>query len=180
LPKQLLQQIGQGAEGNVSVTISDEDQIYDASVLPAVDARKQVRALQQDLPALVDTVSRLHRQKSIFFRQDLNHIKQLPIEQQDGMELLGNLLDNAWKWARSTVYLNIKDSMPMLITIEDDGPGVEAAELNSLTQRGVRHDESRPGHGIGLSIVSSLVAELGGTTEITRSVTLGGLKRKNL
>lgn len=46
------------------------------------------------------------------------------------MELFGNLLDNAWKWARSTAYLNIEDSMPMLITIEDDGPGVEAAELN--------------------------------------------------
>jgi signal transduction histidine kinase len=93
------------------------------------------------------------------------------------MELLGNLLDNAWKWARRTVRLGIDGSAgACVITIEDDGPGVDDEQLRQLVQRGVRHDESTQGHGIGLSIVKSLVEALGGSMTFGRSAALGGLQ----
>jgi len=132
--------------------------------------------LQQDLPVLVDTLNRLYRDKAIRFRQQLDEVRSLPLEQQDGMELLGNLLDNAWKWARSEVRLTIRDATVVEIVVEDDGPGVDETLLQSLMQRGVRQDEAAPGHGIGLSIVNSLVEQLQGSIDFSRSPTLGGLR----
>jgi len=132
--------------------------------------------LHTDLPPLVDTLNRLHRDKVIEFRQRTGEAGTLPMEQQDGMELLGNLLDNAWKWARSTVQLTLERAEQWRLVIEDDGPGIDAAGLQLLAQRGMRQDETVPGHGIGLSIVKSLVAELGGTLQFRSSPSLGGLQ----
>jgi len=132
--------------------------------------------LRTDLPPLVDTLNRLHRGKSIEFRQHTGQAGTLPMEQQDGMELLGNLLDNAWKWARSTVQLTIERGPACRILVEDDGPGIDAAGLQLLAQRGMRQDENIPGHGIGLSIVKNMVEELGGTLEFKESQSLGGLQ----
>jgi signal transduction histidine kinase len=134
--------------------------------------------LQQDLPVLADTLNRLHRERSITLRTQVNGITQLPLEQQDGMELLGNLLDNAWKWAASTVSFTVRGPEPLTLIVEDDGPGVDAAVLQSLAQRGVRQDENLPGHGIGLSIVRNLVDEIGGEMAFSASESLGGLQVK--
>jgi len=132
--------------------------------------------LQQDLPVLVDTVVRLHRDKRVRFQEEIRDVKTLPLEQQDGMELLGNLLDNAWKWAESTVRLAVSGGAVLSIVVEDDGPGVDEDNLHSLMQRGLRQDENKPGHGIGLSIVKTLVEELGGTIDFAVSENLGGLR----
>ncbi len=132
--------------------------------------------LQTDLPLLVDTLNRLHQDKEIAFQCQSGELAQLPIEQQDGMELLGNLLDNAWKWARSTVQLTVERDAAWRICVEDDGPGINAQAQQQLAQRGMRQDENIPGHGIGLSIVKTLVEELGGTLEYSASKTLGGLQ----
>lgn len=132
--------------------------------------------LRTDLPPLVDTLNRLHRDKEIVFRQHTGQSGSLPLEQQDGMELLGNLLDNAWKWARSTVLLTVEHDTAWRILVEDDGPGIDTADLQLLAQRGMRQDEDIPGHGIGLSIVKSLVEELDGTLQFRASPSLGGLQ----
>lgn len=134
--------------------------------------------LTQDLPVLVDTLDRLHRERRIDLRTQFNGIAQLPLEQQDGMELLGNLLDNAWKWAASAVRLTVSGPSPLTLIVEDDGPGVDADDLQSLAQRGLRQDETLPGHGIGLSIVRNLVDEIGGEMAFSASETLGGLQVK--
>ena len=131
--------------------------------------------LRKDLPLLVDTLNRLHRDKSIVF-QHTGEAATLPMEQQDGMELLGNLLDNAWKWARSSVLLTVEQGEEWQLLVEDDGPGIDAAGLQLLVQRGMRQDENIPGHGIGLSIVKSMVEELGGTLQFQASKSLGGLQ----
>jgi len=132
--------------------------------------------LRTDLPPLVDTLNRLHRDKSIEFRQHTGQATTLPMEQQDGMELLGNLLDNAWKWGRSTVQLTIEQGEEWRLLVEDDGPGIDAAGMQGLAQRGIRQDENVPGHGIGLSIVKSMVEELGWTLQFQESQLLGGLQ----
>jgi signal transduction histidine kinase len=136
--------------------------------------------LEKDLPVLVDTLNRLHRERRITLRTQLNGIVNLPLEQQDGMELLGNLLDNAWKWAASTVSLALSGPEPHTLIVEDDGPGVDAAAMQSLAQRGLRQDENLPGHGIGLSIVRNLVDEIGGEMTFSASESLGGLQVKIL
>jgi signal transduction histidine kinase len=131
----------------------------------------------KDLVVLVDTIGRLHHDRQIRLEQRPGGIETLPLEQQDGMELLGNLLDNAWKWARARVRLTLEGTPAApVVTIEDDGPGVDEPNLHELMQRGVRQDENTRGHGIGLSIVQSLVEALGASISFERSAELGGLR----
>ncbi|WP_456269027.1 sensor histidine kinase [Kushneria sp. AK178] len=98
----------------------------------------------------------------------------LPMERQDGMEMLGIVLDNAGKWAHQRVELTLCDQPPGL-TIEDDGPGVPDALLDQLGQRGWRLDEQRHGHGLGLSILAQLIERYAGRVRYTRA-SLGGLR----
>lgn len=97
-----------------------------------------------------------------------------PMERQDGMEMLGIVLDNAGKWARQRVELTLCDQPPGL-GIEDDGPGVPDELLGQLGQRGWRLDEQRHGHGLGLSILAQLMERYEGQVRYTRA-SLGGLR----
>ncbi len=80
-------------------------------------------------------------------------------EQQDLQEILGNLLENAWKWAASEIRIGLARSRPgwLALQIEDDGPGIAEAQLDAVRERGVRLDEHTPGSGLGLAIVQDLV-----------------------
>lgn len=92
------------------------------------------------------------------------------------MELLGNLLDNAWKWAEGRIALRLeKEGDALLISVEDDGPGIEAEKAEQVLARGVRLDEATPGHGIGLPMVRDIVEAYEGTLKIDRSE-LGGAR----
>jgi len=103
-------------------------------------------------------------------------------ETGDLQELLGNLLENAFKWARGRVLLSVR-RLPagrgarragIEIAVEDDGPGIPADKIDYLLQRGVRGDERVQGHGIGLSIVQDIVKGYRGTLQVQRSEGLGG------
>jgi len=102
-------------------------------------------------------------------------------EREDLEELLGNLLENAMKWAKSMVRVSLAgkpgdDAMRMFeISIEDDGPGIPEEKAREAVKRGRRLDETKPGTGLGLAIVADLVNEYGGTLALERSG-LGGLK----
>ena len=99
---------------------------------------------------------------------------RIPLERQDGMEMLGIVLDNAGKWARRRVELTLLHT-PYCLRLEDDGPGVPDIMLERLGQRGVRLDEQHRGHGLGLSILSQLTERYGGRVTYGRS-RLGGLR----
>jgi len=111
---------------------------------------------------------------------------ELVHDRQDMLELVGNLLDNAVKWANGVAMLSVRstrdageggpDANGILIDVEDDGPGCSPEELARLTGRGVRLDESVVGHGLGLSIVRDIVDTYGGELDLGRSTRLGGLR----
>ncbi|QCB47817.1 sensor histidine kinase [Hydrogenophaga sp. PAMC20947] len=96
-------------------------------------------------------------------------------EAQDLQEMLGNLLDNACKWARSAVHVSATRSNGQLVlVIEDDGPGIAQAQRETALARGERLDERTPGSGLGLAIVADLVQLYGGTLSLEASP-MGGL-----
>lgn len=103
-------------------------------------------------------------------------------EREDLEELLGNLLENAMKWAKSSVLVSVvpltgKDDPASLfeIGIEDDGPGIPEDKARDALKRGRRLDETKPGTGLGLAIVADLVNEYGGVLALERSG-MGGLR----
>jgi signal transduction histidine kinase len=90
--------------------------------------------------------------------------------------MLGNLLDNACKWAARKVELNARQNGAILIiTMDDDGMGLAADQRNAVLRRGIRADEQVPGSGLGLAIVDDLARLYGGQVELADSP-LGGLR----
>lgn len=104
-------------------------------------------------------------------------------DQGDLMELLGNVLENAFKWARHKILFSANpiDTTDnrfggMHLIIEDDGPGIPEDQVERMLQRGVRGDERVLGHGIGLSIVQDIVKAYNGSLKVSRSESLGGAR----
>jgi signal transduction histidine kinase len=101
-------------------------------------------------------------------------------EREDFEEIVGNLFENALKWATTRVVVTLSaadDGAPgmLALVIEDDGPGIPEERAREALKRGRRLDETKPGTGLGLSIVADLVAEYGGSLQLERSQ-LGGLR----
>jgi signal transduction histidine kinase len=97
-------------------------------------------------------------------------------ETQDLQEILGNLLDNACKWARARVDVTITARAgAVCVDIDDDGPGIAEAVRDEVFTRGVRADEAAPGSGLGLAIVADLVQLYGGQIRLDPSP-LGGVR----
>ena len=101
-------------------------------------------------------------------------------EQQDFEEVVGNLLENAARFAKDSVRVRVKreildDKAMMTLVIEDDGPGMTDEEAKLALGRGMRLDETTPGSGLGLAIVTDIVGEYGGALTLNRSE-MGGLK----
>lgn len=100
-------------------------------------------------------------------------------ERQDLEEMIGNLVENAVKWAGGRIRItgHAPDAERLLIAVEDDGPGMSEADYAQALARGTRLDENGPpGTGLGLAIVSDLAALHGGRLGLERSATLGGLR----
>jgi signal transduction histidine kinase len=135
-------------------------------------------APQQDLPLLMESLQRAHGNAPDIVWQA--PAQALPLERDDMLELLGNLLDNACKWARLRIELSMDvraesaSSLQLHIELQDDGPGIDEALRTQVMARGSRLDEHTEGHGLGLGIVSDIVAAYRG--EITLSQAgIGGL-----
>jgi signal transduction histidine kinase len=101
-------------------------------------------------------------------------------EREDLEEMLGNLLENAMKWAKGAAAITVLpladgEADQFEIAIEDDGPGIPADKAADAVRRGRRLDETKPGTGLGLAIVADLVNEYGGRLALDRSA-MGGLK----
>lgn len=128
-----------------------------------------------ELPALFETLRMIHR-RDLDLRWHTHADCRLPWDREDMLELLGNLLDNACKWARSQVLLNIEQQPDSyLIRVEDDGPGIPRDRREAVLERGARLDEQAEGHGLGLGIVRDILAAWDGRLALEQSA-LGGLQ----
>ena len=132
---------------------------------------------------LVRTMEKIYRERAHELRTQLNPALSFRGEQQDIEEMVGNLVDNACKWAVSRVDIEIFAGDPphasqpgsFRIVVDDDGPGLAPEEREEVLHRGKRLDESKPGTGLGLSIVLELAKLYGGTLQLGASP-LGGLR----
>jgi signal transduction histidine kinase len=98
-------------------------------------------------------------------------------DRQDILELIGNLADNASKWAHEQVNITLKNGHNGLeIIVEDDGPGCSPEIIRELIARGLRASETKEGHGLGLAIVNDIVEFYNGKLVFEKSQTLGGLR----
>lgn len=130
------------------------------------------------LEDLLLAMRRIHAARAIEFEAHAPASLPLRMEREDLLELLGNLLDNAAKWARSRVRVTLSAGPGggLVAVIEDDGPGADVERLNHDHQRGQRLDEQTPGHGLGLTICREIVSAYGGQMGFERAAGLGGLQ----
>jgi signal transduction histidine kinase len=130
-------------------------------------------------PAVGDHLTvfaKLYVDKSIRFETDIGPDLAVACEAQDVDEMLGNVIDNACKWARRRVRISAANADRMVkINVEDDGPGLSDAQVGDVLRAGMRIDESVPGYGFGLPITRELVELYGGALSLSRS-DLGGLQ----
>ncbi|MCQ4189961.1 ATP-binding protein [Methylocystis suflitae] len=131
------------------------------------------------IEALLRAFSKIYGDKGVIFSGGADPRLRFLGERQDLEEMIGNLLDNAGKWAKSRVTIDVcveGASRPTLrVTIDDDGPGLATHLRAAATQRGRRLDETKPGSGLGLSIVVDLAAAYGGSLQLDDSPS-GGLR----
>jgi len=143
-----------------------------ATALPAVAGRRV--ALRPVAAAIADTLARLHPHCAI--ELDVPEALAFPGAREDLEEIVGNLLENACKWARSRVRLTARaDAGALEIAIEDDGGGLDPGARERVRERGARLDEQAPGSGLGLAIVEEVAALHGGVLRL-EDATLGGLR----
>ncbi len=128
------------------------------------------------LEGLVRTLERIHADRGVVIDLDGARDAAFRGERQDLEEMLGNLLDNAAIYGGGRVFVTVaRGSETVVITIEDDGRGIAAADRGALFERGARLDTGTPGTGLGLAIVRDVADIYGGTVELGDSEDLGGL-----
>jgi signal transduction histidine kinase len=135
-------------------------------------------AVLPSVEALVRTMRRLHAERELTIDAGVSPAHEIRGRREDLDEMLGNLLDNACKWARSRVTLRsaIDDDF-LIILVDDDGPGLDPSVRAQVLQRGVRADQQIGGSGLGLAIVSDLAGLYGGSVTLDTSP-LGGTRAR--
>ena len=141
-----------------------------------------VTEITPSLDALLRTFTKISRGKGISGSHTIASGLRFRGEKQDLEEMLGNLLDNAFKWASSTVEVSLADEKApdterIALLIDDDGPGLPEEAMAEVLKRGRRLDETTPGSGLGLSIVVDIAKLYGGGLTLHRSP-LGGLRAR--
>ena len=131
-------------------------------------------ALAPVLERTRDSLAKVYADKGLIFTLDCAPALAWRIDEGDAFELLGNLMDNAAKWARQQVTVSARrDGDRLLLRIDDDGPGF--GDTRAILQLHVRGDERVPGHGVGLAVVNDLVGSHGGELTLSRSE-MGGAR----
>ena len=132
---------------------------------------------------IVASLEKVYRSKGVVCEFEIDSEAKFHGELGDLQELIGNLLENAFKWSGKRVLLTVLSESEkgmgrpgLMIAVEDDGPGVDLDNVETLLQRGARGDERVQGHGIGLAIVQDIVRAYRGELKVEKSQELGGAR----
>jgi two-component system sensor histidine kinase PhoQ len=143
----------------------------------AASGRSGLIAPQPLRPAaerVLKALSKVYADKRIATQLEVDPALRFRGDEADLLEMLGNVLDNACKWCRSQVRVSAKlNGARLSVCVEDDGPGIAAADAQRVQERGVRADQSVPGQGIGLAVTRDIVEAYDGEIAIGTS-RLGG------
>ncbi len=154
--------------------ISQMDELVQYQLKRAMMGQQGLQKAKTELKPTLDSFQRLlskvYGDKDVNLVYKFNPNMKLPINRNDLMELLGNLLENAYRFCISTVQVSVKEHADhYIIIIEDDGPGVNDQMREAIFQRGVRADQLNPGQGIGLSVCHELVDSYQGRIHVQKS-----------
>lgn len=132
--------------------------------------------LDDAVSGLVRTVQRIYADRTLDISAAVPESLDVKVQREDLEEMIGNLLDNACKWAKGRVLVGAVSRTGLVdVIVDDDGPGVPAGQREDVLRRGVRADEAAPGSGFGLAIVADLVEAYGGAIRLEESP-LGGAR----
>ncbi len=146
-----------------------------AGSLDVLGNRTQISAVMDDLSRVI---ARIHAVRGVVIDAECDEGAYFRGERQDLEEMLGNLIDNGCKWARRRVRVRCqKTDGRLILTVEDDGPGLTEEQRAQVGERGERLDESVPGSGLGLAIVRDIAKLYGGIFSLEES-SLGGVQAR--
>jgi len=135
-------------------------------------------SVAESAEGLARTLARLHADRGVTIDLNVSAEHTVRTQREDLDEMLGNLLDNACKWAKSRIAVQSSElDSVVVITVDDDGPGLLPFNRDKVLQRGARADEAAPGSGLGLAIVRDLAELYGGTITLNESL-VGGLQAR--
>jgi two-component system sensor histidine kinase PhoQ len=178
----------QGIINNSSITEKDtaseqlktinsivEYQLQRAATMGRIQSTEEI-ALNPIAEKIMTTLNKVYKDKQIKYQLNISKELKIKVDKGDLFELLGNLIENAFKWCdkKVTVSAGILDGKTQL-TIEDDGPGINKEQQDLILLRGQRADQSTLGHGLGLAMVNDMLLLYKGSMKITTSA-MGGAK----
>ncbi|MGL6152333.1 MAG: ATP-binding protein [Aeromonas sobria] len=171
--------LGREIHDNINEQILTMDQMIQYQLRRAVTGRQRLASKGSEPVPLIEkllaSLTKVYRHKKLQTHFKFDDDALFHGEQGDLMELMGNLLDNACKFAISEIRVTVSRHLERLrIEVEDDGPGIDPAKSVQIFQRGVRADSS-PGQGIGLAVVTEIVHSYGGQIRVDESP-LGGAR----
>src|SRR5262249_41170646 len=191
-PLSVITNEARAGQGPLAEKVTDQAEIMRQQVSAYLD-RARIAARWKVIGAVTDVepvtarfvraMNRIHQDRHLRLVSDVPSEARFRGEQQDLEDIVGNLVDNACKWAKSEVRIGVgyqkppNDEIPgrLTVNIDDDGPGLDPQQRIEATRRGKRLDESKPGSGLGLSIVTDLVGLYEGRFSLDQSPA-GGLR----
>lgn len=183
-----------GMDGEFPAKVAEQAELMRAQITHHL-SRAQIAArvsivggvtdVGETLQSLTKALSRIYCERDITFDVDCPSDAKFRGEKQDLQDMMGNLLDNACKWTKSKVDIRVKvlpgakqvTGRQLTITVNDDGPGLPPGGMESVLKRGKRLDETKPGSGLGLSIVADLSEMYYGSFKL-ENAPKGGLSAK--
>jgi two-component system sensor histidine kinase PhoQ len=145
------------------------------AVTTGVTSASTLVAIRPLAERVLTSLGKVYRDKPVSVRNEIDDELRFRGDEADLMELLGNLLDNAYKWCRQAVRIEGRqENGRLILSVHDDGPGIDADKIGQLPKRGGRADETMPGHGIGLAVVMDILKTYQGRIHFGRSQLLGG------